>query len=174
VLIADSASLKEATFSESVYVRAKIAILGHMLASGQKEIALKYLKKAIFGHNRNHRIQAMLLEYTAKLMFSAGEMLTILEFTRKVLRDVACDKTSAKTFEHLKTSAMLRNLPVDDFIEIYEAKLLCSAFSKDIGTWVEYHGCLISSNKQMEARRILERALIVCDEKQMILAACKQ
>lgn len=99
--------MKEATFNEHVYVKAKIAILGHMFASGQKDIAFKYLKKAVFGHNRNHRVQALLLEHTAKLMISAGEWLTIQDFTKKVLRDVAFDKTTAKTFEHLKTSAML-------------------------------------------------------------------
>ena len=33
ILVADSISLKEATFNEQVYVRAKIAIVGHMLAA---------------------------------------------------------------------------------------------------------------------------------------------
>ena len=176
MLVADTANLKKATFTERVYVRAKITIFGHMLEEGQKEIALKYLKKVIFDHNRNPRVQALLLEKTTKLMLQgrASEILSIQDFTRKVLRDVAFEKTTEKTFEHLKTNAMLRNLPVQDFVEIYEAKLLCAAFSKDVGTWVEYHGCLIANRQHLEAKRVLERALQVVDDKQAVLTCCKQ
>ena len=116
----------------------------------------------------------MLLERTAKLMISAGEWFKVPDFTRKVLRDVAFDKTTAKTFEHLKTSAMLWNAPIAEFVEIYEAKLMCSAFSKDEGTWIEYHGYLVANHRQLDAKRVLERAIEACNDKQSILACCKQ
>ena len=55
-------------FSEQVYVRAKILIMQSMLKQGSKDIAIRYLKKVIFNHNRNYRVQALLLERAAKLM----------------------------------------------------------------------------------------------------------
>ena len=55
-------------FSEKVYIRAKVLILGQMLKGGKKEIALKYLKKIVFSHNRNYRVQTQLIERAAKLM----------------------------------------------------------------------------------------------------------
>lgn len=90
-----------------------------MLEQGHKDIAIKFLKKAVFEHNRNHRVQVMLLEKSAKL--TASESLSIRDFTRQVIRDVAFDKTSAKTFTHLKANAMLLNLPISDMVDIYEA-----------------------------------------------------
>ena len=119
-IVAMTIGIRDATFSERVYVRAKLAIVAHMLDQGHTEIALKFLKKAVFEHNRNHRIQAMLLEKAAKLT-TTTERVSIRDFTRRVLRDVAFDKTTEKTFTHLKANAMLRNLPISDMVDIYEA-----------------------------------------------------
>ena len=70
------------SFSEAVYVRAKTQIISHMLSAGQKLIAIRYLKKVIFDHNRNYRVQAMVLERAAKLILRGGENgLSIKEFT---------------------------------------------------------------------------------------------
>lgn len=122
----DSDSLT--SFYENVYVRAKVTfVMRHMLSAGQTDIAVKYLKKAIFDHNRNFRLQAMLLEKAAKLMISSTS-LPVGAFTRQVLRDVALDHVTQKTFEHLKTGAMLNNLPVDDTVAIHEAKLASAGF----------------------------------------------
>lgn len=116
-------------FSESVYVRAKVTtIMMHMLMGASKDIALKYLKKTIFDHNRNFRIQAQLLEKAAKLMVTST-LITMKDFTQKVLRDVALDHVTEKTFEHLKTSTLLNNLPLSDTVEIHEAKLKTTCFS---------------------------------------------
>jgi hypothetical protein len=72
-----------------------------MMRSGKTEIALKYLKKIVFSHNRNYRLQAKFLESVAKLMIQGECPFTMTDFTHKVLRDVALDKLTAKTFEHL-------------------------------------------------------------------------
>ncbi len=64
---------------------------------------------------------------------------------------------------------MLKNLPTADTCEIYEAKLICSAFSGDAATWVEYHGFLKSQNMHLEAKRVLERAMLAVTDKQTIL-----
>jgi hypothetical protein len=69
---------------------------------------------------------------------------------------------------------MLRNLPATDISEIYEAKLVCSAFSSDASTWIGYHGFLKSSGMHLEAKRILEMALLAVTDKQAILTQCKQ
>ena len=71
------------SFNEAVYVRAKITIMKNMLQQSQKDIAIRYLKKVIFGHNRNYRMQALLLERAAKLMLVGSEgMLTATDFTK--------------------------------------------------------------------------------------------
>ena len=67
-----------------------------MLSVGQKQIAIRYLKKVIFDHNRNYRVQAMVLERAAKLILrggqnGVGDVFSIKEFTGQVLRDVALD-----------------------------------------------------------------------------------
>ena len=62
------------------------------------------------------------MERAAKMLIRCQNRLSVKDFTRKVLRDVALDKVTAKTFEHLKTYALLNNLPANDAIEIYEAK----------------------------------------------------
>ena len=70
-IVAKSLSFEESSlvcFSEKVYVRAKVTILGQMLRMGKQDIALKYLKKVVFNHNRNYRVQSRLLERAAKLM----------------------------------------------------------------------------------------------------------
>ena len=176
-MVAKSLSFEETSlvcFSEKVYVRAKVTILGQILRSGKKEIALKYLKKVVFSHNRNYRVQSRLLERAAKLMIQGENTLTITDFTKKVLRDVALEKLTERTFEHLKTCAMIRNLSTSDYCEIYEAKLACSAFGNDCATWIEYHGFLKSSGLHLEAKRVLERAMLAVNDKQAILTQCKQ
>ena len=57
----------------------------------------------------------MLLERAAKVMVQSGKM-SVCDFTKKVLRDVALDQTTAKTFDHLETCAMLNNLPLADTV----------------------------------------------------------
>lgn len=163
-------------FSESIYVRAKITIMRHILREGQSDIAIKYLKKVVFGHNRNLKLQAMLLERAAKLLLQSYSTagISITDFTKKILRDVACDKMTAKTFEHLKTCTMIHNLPNSDTVEIYEAKLVSSAFSSSAVAWIDYHGFLKASGMHLEAKRAIERAMSTVTDKQAILKNCKQ
>ena len=85
------------------------------------------MKKAVFEHNRNFRVQAMLLEKAAKLMVKST-VLSVTEFTEQILRDVALEQVTAKTFEHMKTSTLLHNLPLSDTIQIYETKMRTASF----------------------------------------------
>ena len=176
-LIATKVSLEgrdPTIFSEKVYVRAKLLVTSAMLEKGQTETALKYLKKTIFSHNRNFRVQAQLLERAAKLLLRGQNSLSVKDFTKKVLRDVALDKVTARTFEHLKTFALLNNLPASDTVEIYEAKVACSAFAQDAEAWIDYFGFLRTSGLQAEAKRVKERAIAACTDKQAILNQCVQ
>ena len=50
------------------------------------------------------------------------------DFTRQILRDVALNEITSKTFEHLKTAAMMHNLPLSDTVEIHEARLTATTF----------------------------------------------
>ena len=85
------------------------------------------MKKAVFEHNRNFRVQAMLLEKAAKLMVKSTA-LSVTEFTEQILRDVALEQVTAKTFEHMKTSILLHNLPLSDTVQIYETKMRTASF----------------------------------------------
>ena len=65
-------------------------ITKHMLEQNQPDFAIKFLKKAIFEHNRNFRLQAALLQKASKLTISV-DALSPIDFTQQVLRDVALD-----------------------------------------------------------------------------------
>ena len=56
------------------------------------------MKKAVFSHNRNYRVQAMLQEKAAKLMLQTDGNLTVRDFIKNIICDVALEKTTAKTF----------------------------------------------------------------------------
>ena len=119
----------------------------------------------------------MVLERAAKLILRGGEngvvdVFSINEFTGQVLRDVALDQITDKTFEHLKMAALIHNLPMSDIIEIHEAKLACTSFSKDTTAWTDYYGFLKGAGMHLEAKRAFERAMAVCVDKQAILTNC--
>merc|ERR1712060_200808 len=129
-LIADRITIDPSSltaFSEKVYVRAKILITKHMLEQNQPDFAIKFLKKAIFEHNRNFRLQAALLEKASKLTISV-DAFSPIDFTQQVLRDVALDQVTHATFEQLKTACMIKNLPVQALCEIHEAKISTECF----------------------------------------------
>ena len=90
------------------------------------------------------------------------------------MRDVALDRVTSRTFEHLKTGAMMRNLPVKDTVEIHETRLLTTSYSQDVASWVDYHGFLISNNMHLDAKRVFERAMAACTDKQAILVQCSR
>lgn len=69
----------------------------------------------------------MLLEKAAKLMVKST-VISVTDFSRQILRDVALEQVTAKTFEHMKTSALLHNLPLSDTVEIYETKIRTTRF----------------------------------------------
>ena len=65
-----------------------------------------------------------MLERAAKLLLTeSGRLLAVTDFTRSILREVALEQVTSKTFEHLKTAALLYNLPVSDTVAIHEARL---------------------------------------------------
>ena len=66
---------------------------------------------------------------------------------------------SAKTFDHLKTLALIDTNPIEATTEVFEAKLHCGPFARDESTWIEYHCYLKGNEKHLEAKRVLERAL---------------
>ena len=69
----------------------------------------------------------MLLEKAAKLMVKST-VISVTDFSRQILRDVALEQVTAKTFEHMKTSAVLHTLPLSDTVEIYETKIRTTRF----------------------------------------------
>ena len=95
--------------------------------------------------------------------------ISIVDFSKKILRDVALDQITSKTFDYLKNCALINNLPISDSVEIYEAKLTSSAYSNDVGSWVEYHGFLKGYGMHLEAKRVFERAMLSVTDKQALL-----
>ena len=87
---------------------------------------------------------------------------------------MALDQITGKTFDHLKTAALMHNLPLSDTVEIHEARLTSSMFGSDVASWVDYHGFLKASNLHNEARRVFERAMAACTDKQAILTQCNK
>ena len=83
-----------------MFVYAKYTVIKQMASEDKHEIAAEYCKKVIFDHKRNWHIQRMVLEKLAK---SGVRLANVLQ----VIKETALDQMSAKTFEHLKNSALL-------------------------------------------------------------------
>ena len=121
-----------------MFVYAKYTVLKQMASENKHDIAAEYCKKVIFDHKRNWHIQRMMLEKLAK---SGVRLVNVL----KVIKETALDQMSAKTFEHLKNSALLESDQVAATSQVYEAKLHAGAFSTDEDTWIEYY-CYLKGN----------------------------
>lgn len=108
------------------------------------------------------------------LSLEGASQLTVTEYCQKVLKPVALDQLTARTFDHLKTFTMLGNLPTADTIQVFESKLACAAFISDADSWIEYHGFLKSAAMHLEAKRVIERALaaVTGDGKALIVKQC--
>ena len=68
---------------------------------------------------------------------------------------------------------MIHNLPNSDTVEIYETKLVSTAFNSSADAWIDYHGFLKASGMHLEAKRVIERAMSMVTDKQAILKKCK-
>ena len=107
-------------------------------------------------------------------MLAGQDLLSVTDFTRQILSEVALDQITGKTFEHLKTAALMHNLPLSDTVAIHEARLQTSSFSSDVAAWVDYHGFLKANSMHLEAKRVFERAMAACTDKQSILKQCNK
>ena len=68
----------------------------------------------------------------------------------------------------------MHNLPLSDTVEIHEARLTTTTFGQDVASWVDYYGFLKANAMHMEAKRVFERAMQACTDKQAILMQCNK
>ena len=107
----------------------------------------------------------MILEKLAKSGVKLSNVLT-------VVREAALDQLSAKTFEHLKSLALVESDQVEATRQVYEAKVHAGSYANNEDTWIEYY-CYLKGNEQhLAAKRVLERALERVTDKQKVIASC--
>ena len=132
-------------FTEKVFVYAKYIIIKQMAIQNQHDIAVSYSKKVIFEHSRNCHIQRSLIEKLSKSGIKLDKVL-------KLIKEIALEQISAKTFDYLFRAASLEQSSIVSTCNVFETKLHCTRFMRDTETWIQYISFLKHQSKHIEAR----------------------
>lgn len=163
----------ESKFINGCYVFLKSLILAQMMAQSE-ELAHAYLKKTMLAITKSPQLQLRFVEKMAQL--SCVGVKDVLALCKQYAVVVGSESSLFKEIlrrnEEQRQKERKNSKLVEEAVDIFEAMLAQDAFKSSQDAWLDYYKFLSSTHgKEQEAKRVLQRALGLCESKERLLSA---